>query len=119
MLLTPVELQQLTDGSREGLELRGGWRGVRATQRDPGSPGVLLTAYSLPRPVTHKLFEGSDPAPPNLPAWQRGRHRGLYSRTSAAKGTRNPSVTVKGVGGLITDSPSPGAGGGPLPVMLC
>ena len=63
MLLTPVELQKLTDGSREGLVLRGGWRGVRATQRDPGSPGVLLTACSLPRPVTHKLFEGSDHPP--------------------------------------------------------
>lgn len=74
MLLTPVELQKLTDRSREGLALRGGWRGVRATQRDPGSPGVLLTACSLPRPVTHKLFEGSDhPQPPCLATWQAQR----------------------------------------------
>ena len=69
MLLTPVELQKLTDGSREGLALRGGWRGVWATQRDPGSPGVLLTACSLPRPVTYKLFEGSDPPTPQRVQW--------------------------------------------------
>lgn len=106
---------------------RGRWGGVCASQRDPDCPGVLGTA-SLLRPITHRLSKGSDS--PNLPDWQHGRHRGLYSQTSAVKRPHNLPVIALGVGGgglgwgLIT-APTPATRGRrrvsvwSLPAMLC